>query len=1401
MNFLRFVTFFAYVCIWEVHSLSRYDYKYDVSKYVENLPNELRPDVLAALNAERKAQANPPAKVECKNNGAVQCPPSKFRHPTGECNNVRHSQWGARGSPFLRLLPPSYADGISQPRKSIGNHALPTPIEIAKAMQKHEKGSHESVTALLGAWGELLLHDLASTGNLDRSICCTDEPVKHGECYGEIGHGSCMEFMRSVPTQNPECTFEHRNQMNLASAFLDGSAVYGSTESALENLRTYDAGLVNVTACIACQTNALYSAILREHNRVAVNLAQLNQHWIDEKLFLESRRIVIAEIQHITYNEFLPTALDEVLTTGTDLDLLTHGHYSKYSSSNRAGVYNEVALTALPALLSMIPSTLMNATASNFAEMIDLLIGTPAQTTSMHMVVPLRNKWETGSLLVHLGRDHGIPPYTKFVQFCHNVSVKSFDDLTKVNMEKNNIKLLTDLYRNLNDIDLLTGAILEKPTPGAVIGKTLSCLLNHQFTLLRNSDRFWYENDLPPSSLTREQLQEIRKITMAGLLCANTEYLDKVQPKAFVQEDPYLNARLSCEQHILPSLSPWLEMDRTADYSEEMLMEAIAKAEQEVLQRRKMEYEVWSKSKYFYYISYMFSNGYFIVGGVDPKSPTGTAASFSKANKQALKLANSSLLLEFATNEIINSLLSRRRKRQIFDNSLLQTAFRDELSDGLQHIDVASLLPAHALELENKCEDTGPCDANTPFRTLSGHCNNLRNPSLGKSLTTFARLLPSAYEDGISRPRVLGVTGVPLPSPRVVSTVIHPDISNLHTRYTLMVMQFAQFLDHDLTMTPIHKGFHESIPNCRACDSPRTVHPECNPFPVPSGDHYYPEINITSGQQMCFPFMRSLPGQQTLGPREQVNQNTAFLDASQVYGENDCVLRGLKGFGGRMNSTIHPIKGKELLPQSDHHPECKAPSGYCFIAGDGRASEQPALTVIHTIFLREHNRIVEGLRALNPHWDSEKLFEHARRIVVAENQHITYNEFLPRILSWNAVNLYGLRLLPQGYYKEYNPGCNPSIVTEFAAAAFRIGHSLLRPHIPRLSSSYQIVDPPILLRDGFFRPDMIMQPEMIDEISRGLVSTPMETLDQFITGEVTNHLFEDRKIPFSGVDLIALNLQRARDHGIPSYNNYRALCNLKRATSFDDLAREIPPEVIVRLKRIYATVDDIDLFPGGMSERPLQGGLVGPTFACIIAIQFRQLRKCDRFWYENEDPTVRFTEAQLAEIRKISLARIFCENLDVPGDMQRAAFDLPSNFLNPRVPCHSLPHIDLTPWRESTGHGCIIGERQVAVGESAFPSPCTSCICTSEGGQCASLRVTDCNQLMREWSRDIILRDEVCTAQCGFLLRNGDVSSRSISFTDLVPPPRQLRARQLSGTRFTSNFNGFKFPDLSPFVI
>ncbi|KOX68884.1 Peroxidasin [Melipona quadrifasciata] len=1302
------------------------------------------------------------------------CPPSKYRTPSGACNNVRHPVWGARGAPFLKLLPSAYSDdmrssltiqktlhvnysreigkgvlfasslisnlttSVASPRQSVGNHVLPTPTKAVSTLINHLRLSpeaHEGLTSLSGVWSELILRDISSTvhPSSKQNVCCSGK-MKHPECY-EIRDeqtGTCVEYLRSVPSLTVHrCNFDTREQMNGASSYLDGSHIYGSTDEQLHRVRTYSQGKVDISGCEACNNTEdktlgmMYSALLNEHNRIADELARANEHWDDTKLFLEARRLVVAQIQHVTLNEYVPSILGEGARTDRELMPVAAGFYNGYSSSNVGGTYDAVALAALRALTSL--------------------------------------------------RKHAVDDAT-----CLEDHIQNFEDL-KHFMHPRHVSLLESVYSQVEDIDLLLGGILETPRNGATVGPTFECLLKRQFVKMRNSDRFWYENDIPPSGMTPAQLAEIRKITLAGILCANTK-IERIQPKAFIQQDPYLNAKINCDQHSVLDIAPWREEplpepakevtigsksgvipEFVPELSPSLIAAAVKKAEADLIERKQLEYNSWLQQRI-----------------ADPKSPAGTAASFSKANRDALLLANSSIMYELATNEILNGIHGlRRRKRQIFDTTDNVLGFpNNDFSDLLQNVDISGFLsqkkPTNHDEVECPVDDS-PCDPTSPYRTLSGHCNNLRNPNLGKSLTTFARLLPPVYEDGVSKPRSTSVTGIPLPNPRVISTVIHPDISNLHNRYTLMVMQFAQFLDHDLTMTPIHKGFAESIPSCRSCDSPRTVHPECHPFPVPPGDHYYPTVNVTSGARMCFPSMRSLPGQQHLGPREQINQNTGFLDASVIYGENTCICNILRGFNGRMNSTQNPHRGgKDLLPQSPTHPECKAKSGYCFIGGDGRASEQPALTVMHTMWIREHNRIVESLRQLNPHWDGEKLFQQSRRIISAMLQHITYNEFLPRILGWNAVTLYGLKLLPQGYYKEYSPTCNPSVLTEFATAAYRIGHSLLRPHLPRMDRNYQNMEPSILLRDGFFDPDMLYQKSMMDEMTRGLIATPMETLDQFITGEVTNHLFEIRGIPYSGVDLIALNIHRARDHGIPSYNNYRALCNLKRATTFEDLSREMAPEVIARMKRIYASVDDIDLFPGGMSERPLQGGLVGPTFACIIAIQFRQSRKCDRFWYETDDPNIRFTEHQLAEIRKSTLSKVMCENMDEHNEMQRAAFDLPSNFLNPRVPCSSMPQIDLSAWRE-TRHGCQIT-------------------------QCASLRITDCNQLLREASREAILRDDVCTAQCGFVLAATEPTSRLQFTTPNSFPGFAQHRNSLRSVPTPVSFNGFKLPDLSQFI-
>ena len=334
-------------------------------------------------------------------------------------------------------------------------------------------------------------------------------------------------------------------------------------------------------------------------------------------------------------------------------------------------------------------------------------------------------------------------------------------------MDAQDATLLSKIYSRVEDIDLLLGGLLEIPTEGAAVGPTFVCLLRQQLVKLRNSDRFWYENDIPPSSLTPAQITEIRKVSLSGIICSNSG-ISKIQPKSFIQQDPYLNVKINCDQHGLLDVSAWREehipdavpdnhmtttvatdsaMSFISEINEEMIASAIKKAEQDLQARKQLEYNAWLEQRI-----------------ADPKSPAGTAASFSKANKDALLLANSSILYELATNELINGIHGfKRRKRQAFDSGDNVLGFPNtEFNDILQNVDISGFIPRkHATNHEEvECApDNSPCDPTTPYRTFSGHCNNLRNPSLAKSLTTFARLLPPVYEDGVSKPKVTSITG------------------------------------------------------------------------------------------------------------------------------------------------------------------------------------------------------------------------------------------------------------------------------------------------------------------------------------------------------------------------------------------------------------------------------------------------------------------------------------------------------------------------------------------------------------------------------------------------------------------------------------------------------------------
>ncbi|XP_032795230.2 peroxidase [Daphnia magna] len=587
----------------------------------------------------------------------------------------------------------------------------------------------------------------------------------------------------------------------------------------------------------------------------------------------------------------------------------------------------------------------------------------------------------------------------------------------------------------------------------------------------------------------------------------------------------------------------------------------------------------------------------------------------------------------------------------------------------------------------------------SPFRTLDGSCNNIQHSTWGKSRTQFQRILLPLYADGVREPR-RAKSNNELPSARLVSTsIIRDNNDHVHSSNTYWVTQFGQFIDHDITQNVQSKmdnltDIECCTPNGQFIDED-LVHPECNPIKIPQNDPFFSKFG-----RRCMSFVRSAPARRSdcrLGYAEQMNDNTHFLDASQVYGSDEKHAKQLRSTTdkGRLDVT-HKWKlpaghhQMDLLPPDNSVKDpctlSKAVSGVdrpkhvkCFNAGDPRSNVTPNLAVSHTVLLREHNRIVMVLSGQNMHLNDEQLYQEARRILIAQMQHITYNEWLPIVIGKSKMQQLGLLPLHNGFSRDYDAKVNPSIVNEFAGAAFRFGHSLVQGIHLLFNRERKRADS-IRLSQHFFKSQTVYTPGNLDKFLIGLATQPDQQVDNIVTEELTNHLFEEEGKGF-GLDLVSINIQRGRDHGIPGYNAYRVLCGLKKAHSFDDLHDHISRQIVDQFKSLYESVDDIDLFMAGISEHPVADALVGPTFQCLIADQFLKLKRGDRYFYDLGGQSGSFTAEQLKEIRKTSLARLVCDNSHVKT-IQPSLFKSVSN-LNPIVDCDSpsIPRLDLAAWK------------------------------------------------------------------------------------------------------------------------
>ncbi|XP_067400986.1 thyroid peroxidase [Emydura macquarii macquarii] len=636
--------------------------------------------------------------------------------------------------------------------------------------------------------------------------------------------------------------------------------------------------------------------------------------------------------------------------------------------------------------------------------------------------------------------------------------------------------------------------------------------------------------------------------------------------------------------------------------------------------------------------------------------------------------------------QVLKEKIHQKQKRSLHPSDLLSADLLNMIAN------ISGCVP---YMLPPKCPNN--CLANK-YRLITGACNNREHPRWGASNTALARWLPPAYEDGISQPKGWNpsffLNGFQLPLVREVTRkIIHASNEAVteDNLYSDIIMVWGQYISHDISFTPqstSSAAFLRGVECQLTCEKQKP----CFPIKVFAND------TISTGIE-CMPFYRSSPAcgtgdhgilfgnLSTLNPREQINLLTSFLDASTVYGSTPPVENKLRNFTSkegllRVNVQYYD-NDQEYLPFVDQVPSpCaqdpnsdEAERIECFMAGDSRSSEVISLTAMHTLWLREHNRLAKALKKLNRHWSSETVYQEARKIVGALHQIITLRDYIPKIIGQDGFNQY------VGLYKGYDHTINPTVSNVFSTAAFRFGHATIHPIIKRLDAQYQ--DDPDLpnlhMHEVFFSPWRLIKEGGLDPLLRGILARSAKLLiqDQMMNEELTERLIV---LSNNGsFDLASLNLQRGRDHGLPGYNDWREFCGLSRLEIQTDLNAVISNrKVAEKIMELYSSPNNIDVWLGGLAENFLPGARTGPLFACIIGKQMKSLRDGDRFWWENRHV---FTEAQRQELKKHSLSRIICDNTgisEVPLDAFKLA-KFPQDFES----CDNIPGINLEAWQET----------------------------------------------------------------------------------------------------------------------
>lgn len=504
------------------------------------------------------------------------------------------------------------------------------------------------------------------------------------------------------------------------------------------------------------------------------------------------------------------------------------------------------------------------------------------------------------------------------------------------------------------------------------------------------------------------------------------------------------------------------------------------------------------------------------------------------------------------------------------------------------------------------------------IRQLDGSQNNLNNTTWGAANSNFVWATTVDYTDGISTP-----SGANRQNARAISNLICHQDSFMANNQGLsdFVWTWGQFIDHDMML---------SISATPA---------EIIPIQIPLCD---PQFDPNCAGTVTIPLRRAeydaSTGTSVANPRTHINRTTSYLDASMVYGTEAFRLAWMRTYqDGKMKVSANnllpynTVTGKLGAAIDPNAPPMDLAGGFPqkhFISGDVRANEQPTLTALHVLFLREHNRICDEIKQVRPHWTDEQIFQRARKGVGAMIQAITYNEFLPAI---------GVHLSP---YQGYDPTINAGIMNSFSGAAFRFGHSAVTGNLVRYDEEEAFSFGSVDIRNAFANPTFLEDEGGIEPFLRGLAAQKHQQIDTKITSDLRNFLFGQ---PGSGgMDLAALNIERGREKGLPHFNLLRQNFGLSPVSSFSDITSDIVLQQ--QLQQLYGTVDSIDAWIGLLAEDHLPNSIFGPCMVEMIKEQFEYLRDGDRFYYEND---LTFTFLELRYIKETTLAEVIRRNTDI----------------------------------------------------------------------------------------------------------------------------------------------------------